>query len=181
MEQTRRRGEGAYHYAISFYFQRSPNFDALSFVRVKRNCWTGIIFTSLHFTSLHFFGVFNLCFISISIRVLFHSEIIIFLPFLHHHIPTSVSSNKKTFSSLLDPFFLFLVQYDDALSIGAAVLIVGTVAFVQEYRSEASLEALSTLVPPRCKVGILKLINSTWIFGVLFMRSFMLLVTDMKK
>lgn len=43
-------------------------------------------------------------------------------------------------------------QYDDAISIAAAVLIVGTVAFVQEYRSEQSLEALNTLVPPRCHV-----------------------------
>ena len=31
-------------------------------------------------------------------------------------------------------------------------MIVGTVAFVQEYRSEQSLEALTTLVPPRCHV-----------------------------
>ena len=37
-------------------------------------------------------------------------------------------------------FSTTLFQYDDAMSIGAAVLIVGTVAFVQEYRSEASLE-----------------------------------------
>lgn len=43
-------------------------------------------------------------------------------------------------------------QYDDAISIAAAILIVGTVAFIQEYRSEQSLEALSTLVPPRCHV-----------------------------
>lgn len=38
------------------------------------------------------------------------------------------------------------------MSIGAAVVIVGSVAFIQEYRSEQSLEALSTLVPPRCNV-----------------------------
>lgn len=41
-------------------------------------------------------------------------------------------------------------QFEDALSILGAVLIVGTVAFVQEYRSEQSLEALATLVPPQC-------------------------------
>jgi len=29
---------------------------------------------------------------------------------------------------------------------------VGSVAFVQEYRSEQSLEALNTLVPPKCNV-----------------------------
>lgn len=43
-------------------------------------------------------------------------------------------------------------QYDDALSIAAAVIIVGSVGFYQEYKSEQSLEALNTLVPPRCNV-----------------------------
>lgn len=31
-----------------------------------------------------------------------------------------------------------------------AIVIVVTVAFVQEYRSEKSLEALTKLVPPKC-------------------------------
>eukprot|EP00953_Heterococcus_sp_UTEX-ZZ885_P006381 3901-Heterococcus_DN1.PRE.6 len=43
-------------------------------------------------------------------------------------------------------------QYDDAISIFAAVTIVGTVAFVQEYRSEKSLAALNQLVPPHATV-----------------------------
>lgn len=43
-------------------------------------------------------------------------------------------------------------QYEDAFSIAMAVLIVGSVAFYQEYQSEQSLEALTTLVPPRCNV-----------------------------
>eukprot|EP01035_Chromulina_nebulosa_P019470 gene19470-25352_t len=61
-----------------------------------------------------------------------------------------------------DPLILLLLgsailsvivgQYEDAISIAAAVIIVGTVAFIQEYRSEQSLEALSTLVPPKCVV-----------------------------
>lgn len=61
-----------------------------------------------------------------------------------------------------DPLILLLLgsaglsvlvgQYEDALSIAAAVLIVGSVAFYQEYKSEESLEALNTLVPPRCNV-----------------------------
>lgn len=61
-----------------------------------------------------------------------------------------------------DPLILLLLgsaalsvivgQYEDAISIAAAVLIVGSVAFIQEYRSEQSLEALNTLVPPRCNV-----------------------------
>ncbi|KAG1690891.1 hypothetical protein DVH05_011761 [Phytophthora capsici] len=40
---------------------------------------------------------------------------------------------------------------DDAISIAVAITIVVTVAFVQEYRSEKTLEALKELVPPRCK------------------------------
>ena len=39
---------------------------------------------------------------------------------------------------------------DDAISITMAILIVITVGFVQEYRSEKSLEALNKLVPPSC-------------------------------
>ena len=38
-------------------------------------------------------------------------------------------------------------NWDDAISITAAVVIVTTVGFVQEYRSEKSLEALNQLVP----------------------------------
>ncbi|KRY75569.1 Calcium-transporting ATPase type 2C member 1 [Trichinella pseudospiralis] len=41
-------------------------------------------------------------------------------------------------------------QLDDAVSIAVAILIVVTVAFVQEYRSEKSLEELSKLVPHVC-------------------------------
>ncbi|XP_077919117.1 calcium-transporting ATPase type 2C member 2 [Halichoerus grypus] len=41
-------------------------------------------------------------------------------------------------------------EYEDAVSIAMAVLIVVTVAFIQEYRSEKSLEELSKLVPPEC-------------------------------
>lgn len=53
------------------------------------------------------------------------------------------------FSALLS---VLVGQYEDALSIAMAVFIVGTVAFIQEYQSEKSLEALKTLVPPRCNV-----------------------------
>ncbi|KAK9467916.1 hypothetical protein V1512DRAFT_260351 [Lipomyces arxii] len=38
-------------------------------------------------------------------------------------------------------------NFDDAISISLAILIVVTVGFVQEYRSEKSLEALTRLVP----------------------------------
>lgn len=41
-------------------------------------------------------------------------------------------------------------QFDDAISITIAIIIVVTVAFVQEYRSEKSLEELKKLVPPEC-------------------------------
>ncbi|CAO3624168.1 unnamed protein product [Cunninghamella echinulata] len=39
---------------------------------------------------------------------------------------------------------------DDAISIAVAIIIVVTVAFVQEYKSEKSLEALNKLVPHHC-------------------------------
>jgi len=41
-------------------------------------------------------------------------------------------------------------QYDDAVSIAVAIIIVVTVAFIQEFRSEKSLEELNRLVPPAC-------------------------------
>lgn len=41
-------------------------------------------------------------------------------------------------------------QLDDAISITVAIIIVVTVAFIQEYRSEKSLEELKKLVPPEC-------------------------------
>lgn len=47
---------------------------------------------------------------------------------------------------------LLLHQLENAISIGVAVLIVGTVGFVQEFRTEKSLEALQKLAPPRCRV-----------------------------
>ncbi|CAH8498076.1 unnamed protein product [Dicrocoelium dendriticum] len=42
-------------------------------------------------------------------------------------------------------------QYDDTVSITAAVCIVVTVAFIQNYRSEKALEALKKLMPPKCR------------------------------
>ncbi|KAF9434576.1 High affinity Ca2+/Mn2+ P-type ATPase-like protein [Entomortierella beljakovae] len=47
---------------------------------------------------------------------------------------------------------LIMGQHDDAISITLAILIVVTVAFIQEYRSEKSLEALNKLVPHHCHV-----------------------------
>ena len=43
-------------------------------------------------------------------------------------------------------------QFDDAASITFAVIIVVTVGFVQEYRSEKTLERLGALLPPSCTV-----------------------------
>ncbi|XP_043922669.1 calcium-transporting ATPase type 2C member 1 [Protopterus annectens] len=67
---------------------------------------------------------------------------------------------KKYISQFKNPLILLLLasavisvimrQFDDAVSITVAILIVVTVAFVQEYRSEKSLEELSKLVPPEC-------------------------------
>lgn len=47
---------------------------------------------------------------------------------------------------------VFMGQKDDAISIAAAITIVVTVAFVQEYRSEKSLDELSKLVPPHARL-----------------------------
>ena len=59
-----------------------------------------------------------------------------------------------------DPLILLLLgsallsvivgQYEDAISIAVAVIIVGSVAFIQELKSEEAIEALHTLVPNRC-------------------------------
>ncbi|XP_050523855.1 calcium-transporting ATPase type 2C member 1 isoform X3 [Daktulosphaira vitifoliae] len=46
---------------------------------------------------------------------------------------------------------VFMKQYDDAFSITTAIIIVVTVAFIQEYRSEKSLVELTKLVPPTCR------------------------------
>ncbi|KAI9352813.1 calcium-transporting ATPase 1 [Obelidium mucronatum] len=47
---------------------------------------------------------------------------------------------------------LCIGEMEDAISITLAMFIVVTVAFVQEYRSEKSLEALNTLLPHYCTV-----------------------------
>ncbi|KAJ8371481.1 hypothetical protein AAFF_G00307990 [Aldrovandia affinis] len=67
---------------------------------------------------------------------------------------------RKYLSQFKDPLILLLLasavisilmrQFDDAVSITVAIIIVVTVAFVQEYRSEKSLEELGKLVPPEC-------------------------------
>ncbi|XP_015223594.2 calcium-transporting ATPase type 2C member 2 [Lepisosteus oculatus] len=66
----------------------------------------------------------------------------------------------KYLSQFKNPLILLLLgsagvsiitrEYEDAVSIAVAVLIVVTVAFLQEYRSEKSLEELNKLVPPEC-------------------------------
>ncbi|CAL8299124.1 unnamed protein product [Gadus morhua 'NCC'] len=67
---------------------------------------------------------------------------------------------RKYMCQFKDPLILLLLasavisvlmhQFDDAISITVAIIIVVTVAFVQEYRSEKSLEELGKLVPPEC-------------------------------
>ncbi|KOC61582.1 Calcium-transporting ATPase type 2C member 1 [Habropoda laboriosa] len=67
---------------------------------------------------------------------------------------------KKYLEQFKNPLILLLLgsalvsvcmrQFDDAISITVAIIIVVTVAFVQEYRSEKSLEELNKLVPPTC-------------------------------
>lgn len=67
---------------------------------------------------------------------------------------------KKYLEQFKNPLILLLLasalvsvcmkQFDDAVSITVAIVIVVTVAFVQEYRSEKSLQELTKLVPPSC-------------------------------
>ncbi|CAH2006061.1 unnamed protein product [Acanthoscelides obtectus] len=67
---------------------------------------------------------------------------------------------KKYLEQFKNPLILLLLasavvsacmsQIDDAVSITVAIVIVVTVAFVQEYRSEQSLQELTKLVPPQC-------------------------------
>ncbi|XP_046882877.1 calcium-transporting ATPase type 2C member 1 isoform X2 [Hypomesus transpacificus] len=67
---------------------------------------------------------------------------------------------RKYICQFKDPLIMLLLasavisvlmhQFDDAISITVAIIIVVTVAFVQEYRSEKSLAELGKLVPPEC-------------------------------
>ncbi|CAF0885893.1 unnamed protein product [Adineta ricciae] len=67
---------------------------------------------------------------------------------------------KKYLGQFKEPMILLLLasavisllmrQYDDALSITIAIIIVVTVAFIQENRAEKEIEALRRLVPPKC-------------------------------
>ena len=69
---------------------------------------------------------------------------------------------RKLLNQLKEPLILLLFasalislclgQYDDAVSIALAVMIVTGVAFAQELRSEESLKALASLVPPKATV-----------------------------
>ncbi|KAJ1543875.1 High affinity Ca2+/Mn2+ P-type ATPase-like protein, partial [Nowakowskiella sp. JEL0078] len=69
---------------------------------------------------------------------------------------------KKFLEQFKNPMIMLLLgsaaislamgQLDDAISITLAITIVITVAFVQEYQSEQSLEALNQLVPHYCRV-----------------------------
>ncbi|XP_055705047.1 calcium-transporting ATPase type 2C member 1 [Phlebotomus papatasi] len=76
------------------------------------------------------------------------------------HAPEDDPTWKKYIQQFKNPLILLLLgsalvsicmkQFDDAVSITIAIIIVVTVAFIQEYRSEKSLEELKKLVPPEC-------------------------------
>lgn len=76
------------------------------------------------------------------------------------HAPDEEPTWKKYIEQFKNPLILLLLgsalvsicmkQFDDAVSITIAIIIVVTVAFIQEYRSEKSLEELKKLVPPEC-------------------------------
>lgn len=65
-------------------------------------------------------------------------------------LPTSLKTHRNFVilgSALVS---IIMQQFDDAISITVAIIIVVTVAFIQEYRSEKSLQELKKLVPPEC-------------------------------
>ena len=67
---------------------------------------------------------------------------------------------KKYLEQFKNPLIILLLcsagvslamrQFDDAVSIAVAIVIVVTVGFVQEYQSEQTVEKLKKLVPPIC-------------------------------
>lgn len=77
-------------------------------------------------------------------------------------VKEEVSIYRKYLAQFQEPLILMLLasaflsilmaQYDDAFSITVAIVIVVTVGFYQEYRSEQTLKELNKLVPPECKV-----------------------------
>ena len=57
-------------------------------------------------------------------------------------------------------------QYDDAISITIALIIVVSVGFIQEHRSEKALEQLTKLIPPKgIDIHIVKSCNKTLKLG----------------
>lgn len=59
---------------------------------------------------------------------------------------------------------LVLRQFDDAISITVAVVIVVTVGFIQERRSENTLEKLNKLVPPTAHWCVFSFTGTSEIF-----------------
>lgn len=47
---------------------------------------------------------------------------------------------------------IFIGQYNDAITIILAIFIVSTVGFIQEYKSEKSVQALSQFMVNFCEV-----------------------------
>lgn len=94
--------------------------------------------------------------------------ILCFISFFHYFIRNELEKDSeeplwlKFLEQLRQPLLMLLMgsavvsalvgQLDDAISIFLAILIVASVAFVQEYRSEKSLESLNRLVPHYCHV-----------------------------
>lgn len=76
-------------------------------------------------------------------------------------MPQEATLVKRYLEQFKEPMIMLLLasaavsvlmrHVDDAVSIAVAIIIVVTVAFIQEYRSERSLQALKQLVPPRCR------------------------------
>ena len=80
------------------------------------------------------------------------------------HFLTYVNDIEMKIKSLLDNPYknhnvciyfcssVLMRQFDDALSICLAIVIVVTVGFYQEYKSEKTLEKMGAMLPPTCRV-----------------------------
>ena len=76
---------------------------------------------------------------------------------MYQNVPNDFHRIQQEFdyfpANFIFSFFSVLMrQFDDALSICLAIVIVVTVGFYQEYKSEKTLEKMGAMLPPTCRV-----------------------------
>lgn len=72
------------------------------------------------------------------------------------YLLSGINCNDRTEPSIIPKLIALLICLIFIIYLQAIIIVV-TVAFIQEYRSEKSLEALTKLVPPTCRWLVLKL------------------------